>query len=156
MKKRNLYVLILSFLIVFLVAFIGSIFTSFSVDSEWYYSIKPELTPPNWIFPVIWNILFFMIALSLFFSWIKANKKQKIKIAIVFGINLLLNVSWSFLFFFLKNPSLAFADLILLEFSIIAMIFTTGKIEKKSALLLIPYFLWIIFAGVLNYLIVFN
>lgn len=157
MKKgvKKIYILILCFLFVYLFAFIGSAFTSTSVDSEWYQSVKSNLTPPNWVFPVVWNILFFLIALSLFFAWTKSSKKQKTRIAIIFGANLLLNVLWSFSFFFLQNPTLAFVDLILLEFSIITMIFITKKIEKKSAWLLVPYLLWVGFAGILNYLIAF-
>jgi tryptophan-rich sensory protein len=154
-KVKNIYILILCFLFVYLFAFIGSAFTSASVDSEWYYSIKPNITPPNWVFPVVWNILFFLIALSLFFVWIKSSKKQKPKIAILFGANLFLNILWSFSFFFLQNPTLAFADLILLEVSIIAIILFVKKIEKKSAWLLVPYLLWVGFAGILNYLIAF-
>ena len=157
MKKgvKNIYILILCFLFVYLFAFIGSAFTSTSVDSEWYQSVKPSLTPPNWVFPVVWNILFFLIALSLFFAWTKSNKKQKTKVAILFSINLLLNVLWSLSFFFLKNPTLAFVDLILLEFSTIVIILFIKKIEKKSAWLLVPYLLWVGFAGILNYLIAF-
>ena len=155
-RVKKIYVLILCLLFVYLAAFIGSIFSSTNVNSEWYYSVKPAITPPSWVFPVVWNILFFLIGLSLFFALIKSNKKQKIKVAILFSINLFLNVLWSFFFFFLQNPTLAFADLILLGFSIIVIILFIKKIEKKSALLLIPYLLWISFAGVLNYLIAFG
>jgi len=154
-RVKKIYTLILCLFFVYLAAFIGSVFTSINVDSEWYYSIKPSITPPNWVFPVVWNILFFLIGLSLFFAWIKSNKKQKTKIAILFSMNLFLNVFWSFFFFFLQNPTLAFADLILLVFSIIAMILFVKKIETKSATLLIPYLLWVCFAGILNFLIAF-
>lgn len=159
MKKRriNWKVLIVILIIVYLVAFIGSIFTSSNVNSEWYQSTKTFITPPNWVFPIVWNILFFLIALSLYFSWIKSNKKQKRKIAIVFGINFLFNILWSVLFFTMKNPVFSFYELVfLLWSSILAMIFITRKINKLSAYLLIPYLLWVSFAGVLNYLIAFG
>ena len=138
-KKINLKILILCLAIVYLIAFLGSIFTSGNTNSEWYQSVKPTITPPNWVFPIVWNILFFLIALSLYFAWINSKKKDKIKIVIVFGVNLFLNVLWSFLFFFLKNPKFAFADLILLELSIISMILVTYKLERKSSWLLVPY-----------------
>lgn len=156
MKKIKIPILILSFLFVYLAAFIGSIFSSSSVNTEWYNSIKPTITPPNWVFPVTWNILFFLIALSLYFVWTKSKKKEKQKIAIIFSANLFFNVLWSFLFFFLKNPVLAFVDLILLEISIAMIIFISWKIDKKSSYLLLPYFAWIIFAGILNLLIIFK
>lgn len=158
MKQVNVKVLILCLLVVYLTAFIGSLFTSPSVNSEWYNSIKPSITPPNWVFPVVWNILFFLIALSLYFAWTskKSSKKTRLKIAVVFGINLALNILWSLLFFTLQNPVIAFCELILLWGSILAMIFITYRIKKISAYLLIPYALWVAFAGILNYLIAFG
>ena len=156
MKKINWKVLILSIVIVFLVAFIGSLFTSQNTDSDWYESIKPSITPPKWVFPIVWNILFFLIALSLYFSWINTQTtKNKRKIIIVFGINFFLNILWSALYFGMKNPSLAFYELIILWLSIVTMIFITYKINKKSAYLLVPYLLWVSFAGILNYLSAF-
>ena len=78
-KKLNfVLIFIICLLIVFLVAFLGSIFTSSGVNSLWYDSIKPKITPPNWVFPLVWNILFLLIAISLFFAWTRAkNKKEK-------------------------------------------------------------------------------
>lgn len=150
--KKNWKILLVSLIVVYLVAFVGSIFTSQNTDSEWYNSIRPSITPPNWIFPIVWNVLFFLIALSLYFAWFYSNKNQKTKIIMVFGINFILNILWSLFYFGMKNPLLAFFDLILLEFSILGMIYVTSKINKKSSYLLVPYFLWVSFAGVLNYL----
>ena len=152
MKKINLKVLIASLIIVYLVAFIGSRFTAGETGGEWYQSIKPSITPPNYVFPIVWNILFFLIALSLYFVWVKSRNKEKKKIMLVFGINFILNIFWSVLYFGLKNPGLAFIEIILLEISIIAMIILTYKISKKSSYLLIPYFLWVAFASLLNFL----
>ncbi|MBU0894191.1 MAG: tryptophan-rich sensory protein [Nanoarchaeota archaeon] len=154
-KRKNWKVLILTLLVVYLVAFIGSIFTSSNTNTEWYNSIKPSITPPNWVFPIVWNVLFFLIALSLYFSWIGSKKENRTKIALVFGINLVLNVLWSFLFFSLKNPLLSFFEIILLELSILSMILITFKINKISSYLLWPYLLWVFFAGILNFLMAF-
>ncbi|MBU1988743.1 MAG: tryptophan-rich sensory protein, partial [Nanoarchaeota archaeon] len=86
-NRINWKVLIVSFVIVYLVAFVGSLFTSPVTDSEWYDSIKPSITPPGWVFPIVWNVLFFLIGLSLYFSWINAKKLDvKKKLVIVFGI----------------------------------------------------------------------
>ena len=159
MKKRkiNWKVLIISLVVVYSVAFVGSIFTSQGTNTEWYESIKPSITPPNWVFPVVWNILFLLIALSLYFSWIKAKEKNvKIKLAIVFGINFLLNILWSLFFFTLKKPLYAYFDLVFLWGSIAIMIFLTIRIDKKASLFLLPYLFWVSFAGVLNYLSVFG
>lgn len=143
-------VLIFSFIIVILVALIGSIFTSSGVKSDWYLSIKPDITPPNYVFPIVWNILFFLIALSLYFTLIKSKDNKNIYF--IFGVNFILNILWSFFFFFLQNPLAAFIDIILLWLSILSVIFATWRINKFSSYLLIPYLLWVSFAGILNYL----
>ncbi len=143
--------LILSFVIVYLVAFIGSLFTRGNIDTEWYQSIRPSITPPNWIFPVVWNILFFLIALSLYFVGVNSEGARK-KIALVFGINFILNILWSVFYFSMQKPLYAFFDLILLWISIFYLIIFCWKIDKKAGYLLIPYLLWVSFAGVLNWL----
>lgn len=156
MKKINFKILILCLLAVYSFAFIGSLLTSSNVNSAWYDSIQVSITPPNWVFPVVWNILFFLIALSLYLAWMKAkSKKTKKKLVLIFSINLILNVLWSFLFFYLQNPLFAFIELIVLWLSILAMIFVTHKTSKLSSYLLIPYLLWVSFASILNYLIAF-
>jgi len=157
MKKRGFRprVLVVCLIIVIIVAFIGSIFSSPTVNSQWYNSIKPSITPPNYVFPVVWSLLFFMIALSMYFAWIKADKRQKREIMFIFGLNFLLNILWSILFFGMKNPMLAYFDLIILWLSIILMITATYKIDRRSAYLLMPYLLWVSFAGLINYLAAF-
>ena len=156
MKIRKIHwkVLIASLIIVYLVAFIGGIFTSPNTDTEWYESVRPSITPPSWVFPVVWNILFFLIAISLYFAWV-GGKKVRGKIALVFGINFALNILWSVLYFGMRRPDIAFYELILLWISIISMIYVSGKVSKKAGWLLVPYLLWVSFAGVLNYLSAF-
>src|SRR4030043_1975897 len=120
MKKVSWKSLIASFVAVYLVAALGSIFTVGNTSGEWYESIKPSITPPGWVFPIVWNILFFLIALSLYFAWI-SEKKQKGKIMFVYGINFILNILWSILFFTLKQPKFAFIELLFLCLSIVSM-----------------------------------
>jgi len=136
----------------YLAAFVGSLFTSQSVKSTWYESIKPSITPPNWVFPVVWGILFFLIGLSMYFAWINSKKSDRKSIAIAFGINLALNIIWSILYFGMKSPLSAFFDIILLIASIIYLIIVLKKIDKTAAYLLIPYLVWVSFAAVLNLL----
>ncbi len=151
MKKRvNWKVFIVILLIVFGITSIGILFTSGNTDSEWYLENKPSFTPPNFVFPIVWPVIYFLIALSLYFSWIKAKKEEKKKVAMVFGINLIANVLWSYLFFEIQNPLLAFIDILIILGTIIGMIFISGKIDKKAGLILIPYLLWVGFASILN------
>lgn len=154
MKKRKLNwkVLIISLVVVYLVAFVGSLFTSPNTSTDWYESIKPSITPPSFVFPIVWNVLFFLIALSLYFAWTNSKKKEKPILISIFAINFALNILWSIFYFGLKNPILSFVEIIILWISIWAMILITRKINKTSMWLLVPYLIWVAFAGVLNFL----
>jgi tryptophan-rich sensory protein len=156
MKKRDFVyrarVFVLCLLIVVLVSYFGSQF-SVSVNSSWYDSIRPAITPPSFVFPIAWGILYFLIALSLYFVWINsksfANRKQ---VALVYGANLILNGLWTYLYFGLRNPLSGFIDIILIWISIWLMIFVAYRIDKKAMWLLVPYLLWVSFASVLNFM----
>ncbi|MFW6226437.1 MAG: TspO/MBR family protein [bacterium] len=150
--KINYKVLIASLVVVYFIGFAGGLFTD---TGDWYDSIKPEITPPGYVFAIVWNILFFLIAISIYTSYVKGSKEQKLIVLMLFGINLLLNFLWSVIFFGMQNPVLAFYELILFGISIISLIYYNYKINKFSSYLLIPYLIWICFAGYLNYLIAF-
>jgi len=152
--KINWKVLIVCILIIAFVELTGSLFTSKSVNSEWYNSIKPSITPPGWVFPVVWNILFLLIAISLYFAWQASKGKQKKITALVYGVNFNLNMIWSMLFFGFRNPAAAYYQIGLLWISIALMIIYTWKIDRKASYLLIPYLLWVSFASYLNYLMI--
>jgi|WetSurMetagenome_2_1015567.scaffolds.fasta_scaffold426595_1 translocator protein len=157
-KKRKIAwgLLILCFIFTYGIGFLGSLFTSPNVNTDWYNSVKPTITPPNIVFPIVWNILFFMIAVSLYLALTRTKDKSlKLKIWIAFGVNLLLNLLWSVFYFGLKNPSLAFFEVIFLEISIFAAMYVVWKPSKVSYWLLVPYSLWVGFAATLNYLSAF-
>ncbi|HRZ85457.1 MAG TPA: tryptophan-rich sensory protein [Candidatus Paceibacterota bacterium] len=152
-SKINIPILILSFLLVIITATIGS---SVTVIDEWYDSVRPSITPPSIAFPIVWTILFFMMGLSMYFAWTNTNKKkEKIKIFLLFGINYILNVLWSFLFFGIRKPIYAFYEIIVLWISILVMVIYLRKIDKKASWLLVPYLLWVSFASLLTGLVAF-
>lgn len=151
-KKINWKVLVACFAIVFFTAFIGSLVND---TGGWYNNVKPSITPPSYIFPIVWTILFIMIALSIYYSWTIAGREGRKVILVFFGANLFFNTAWSVLFFGLKDTSSAFFDLLFLWISIAALIVYLWNDNKKAALLLVPYLLWVSFAGILNYLIAF-
>lgn len=154
MKKRvvNWKVLIICLVLIYLVAFIGSLFTSPNTNTDWYNQIKPSITPPSFIFPIVWNILFFLIGISLYLSWVNSKIKEKKRLAWIFGINFVLNILWSVLYFGLKNPLLAFIEILILIISIVLMLIATYKINRISYYLLYPYLAWVCFASILNFL----
>lgn len=143
---------ILCLIVSFSAAFIGSLFTAENAKSAWYESVRPEITPPNFVFPIVWNILFFLIAVSLYFAWINSKKKEKSKIMVLYGLNFVLNICWSFFYFTLKNVFFAFIEIIFVWISILSIIIYTWKIDRKASYALIPYLLWVSFASVLNFL----
>ena len=155
-KKKNSYswaVLACSLLIVFGAGFLGSLFTSAELgEGSWYETVRPSITPPGYVFPIVWNILFFLIALALWISWVKGSKRDRRFVVGWYGANLILNVLWSVFYFGMHRPDLALVDLVFLGGTIIGMMITTYRINPKATLLLVPYLLWVSFAGVLNYL----
>jgi tryptophan-rich sensory protein len=132
----------------------GSLFTFDSI-SDWYVALeKPAFAPPNWIFGPVWITLYFLMGLSLYIVW-KDELKSKTRNAffVVFGIQLILNALWSFLFFGLRSPFLGLLDIILLDIMVIVTIIYAKSISKLAMILLIPYLIWIVFASFLNYVI---
>jgi len=148
-KKLDWKVFILSIIAVAITAYIGSMFTD---TSAWYESIKPSIAPPNFVFPIVWTTLFYMIAVSLYYSWKESERKYREKVIIYYGLNLVLNVMWSYIFFKMQNPVFALIEIFVLLFSIAVLIGFNWDKSKKAAYFLIPYFLWVCFAIVLNYL----
>lgn len=130
-------------------AFLGYI-TQVNIDT-WYQSLhKSSLTPPNFVFPVVWSILYVMIALSGWFLW-QHRKHPKAKLALVFyAAQMVLNWSWSLLFFNLHQIALSFICIMVMTLLVFITIYLTHKDFKFSSIMLIPYFLWLIFASYLN------
>jgi tryptophan-rich sensory protein len=148
----KLYKLILSILICQLAGLIGVFFTS-PVISTWYSSIvKPTFNPPNWVFGPVWTTLYTLIGISLYLV-IKdgIDSQGKKKALFVFSIHLILNSLWSILFFGMKNPFLAFIEIIILWGMIIYTMVLFKKIDKRTIYLLTPYLLWVSFAALLNF-----
>ena len=122
---------------------------------EWYESLKKSsLTPSNQIFPIVWTILYIMIALSGY-KYISENSEDEYGITI-FSIQIFLNVIWTYLFFTLRKTKLALLDIGLLWITIVLTIKQFYKKSRLAAFLLMPYLAWVSFAGYLNYYIVAN
>ncbi len=174
MKYNDLLKLLISIIICEVAGFVGSIFTMPEINS-WYKNLnKPAFSPPNWIFGPVWTTLFILMGVSLYLVWSKKwkpknkfdSKKaniwnplsqkfllgswQKANIIVIFAIQLVLNILWSVIFFGMHSPGAAFFELLMLWFAIIFTIINFYRISKTASLLLIPYILWVSFAGVLN------
>lgn len=149
MNKNSLIKLFASIIICELAGVVGSIFTAPAIGTWFKTLAKPIFAPPNWVFGPVWSMLFFLMGISLYLVWSKkGNKEQTLQF---FAIQLFLNIAWSFLFFGLHSPYLAFIEIIFLWIAIFFTIIKFYKIHKISAYLLVPYILWVSFAAALNY-----
>ncbi len=142
----------ISFVIMILISLGGQYYTSKNIKTPWYDCIKTSITPPNWVFPITWTILYILIAISLSRTLLSINDRTKIILLILFTLNLLGNVTWCYTFFYKKNVSLALINLVFLIISASIIIYlTTDKITKY---ILIPYIIWLSFATILNILVI--
>lgn len=152
-EKKDIFLLLLSMVLIIGLAFVIGSLTN---NSGMVYNtlVKPPLSPPSWVFPLVWSLLYLLMAIS--FYRILMLKKQGVNVTssiILFSIQLILNYLWSILFFYLGSPLLAFIDLILLIIFIILTIVSFSKKDKLAAYLLIPYLIWCVFALYLNFMI---
>lgn len=149
----NYLAAIVSILIAEGAGLIGSLFTSKSISS-WYPAInKPSWNPPNWIFGPVWITLYALMGWAAFLIWEQKNAPEAETALWLYGIQLVLNILWSVLFFGLKNPGLAFGEIILLLLFIALTTFLFWRLNPLAGALMFPYLAWVIFASCLNYAI---
>lgn len=117
----------------------------------WYDLInKPWFNPPSWIFGPVWTVLYIMMGVGLYLILQTPKGDVRTLSLIIFGIQLLLNFMWSFIFFYFHEPFIALVEIIVLWIAILAMITWFRKISPVAAYLQIPYLLWVSFATILN------
>ena len=128
---------------------LSALFTAGNMDL--YNQInQPALAPPSWLFPVVWTILYVLMGIALYIVIITKTRQDKRNAVVSFGVQLFFNFFWSILFFNARAFLFAFVWLIFLWLAISANIYFFYKINKIAGRLLIPYFIWVTFAGYLN------
>jgi tryptophan-rich sensory protein len=122
----------------------------------WYRTlIKPSWQPPDWLFGPAWTLIFAFATTAAVLSWNSATGPGDMaRVLTLFGINIVLNVAWSALFFRLERPDWAFGEVVLLWLSILAMVVGLWPLNATASLLLLPYLAWVSFAAFLNLTIV--
>lgn len=153
MTRAALFPVLIAGSLAAVTALVGSTIT---VLDGWYYSlVQPAWAPPDYAFGIIWTGVFALIALAGVLAWQKAPTRRDIEISLgLFALNGFLNLAWSFLFFRMQRPDLAFWELIALWLSILALIIFCGRFSKVASLLLVPYLVWVTIAGALNWQVV--
>jgi translocator protein len=115
----------------------------------WYEALnRPWWTPPNWLFPIAWTILYVMIAIAGWRVW----KVDGIGLALsVWAVGLVLNAAWSWIMFDQHEIGWAMVDLTLMWLSIVAFIWLAWPLDRTAAYLFLPYLVWVSYAGALNF-----
>ena len=132
---------------------IGSLSGLANADSinGWYSTLtKPSFNPPNYLFGPVWTLLYFLMGISLYLILQSPKSDLRSTALILFVIQLLLNFSWSFIFFYFQSPLAALVIIVVMWATILAMIIYFFRISHPAAYLQIPYILWVSFATVLN------
>ena len=123
---------------------------AFFRPGEWYAALaKPPWTPPNWAFPVVWSILFVFNAVAGWLVWMAAGTGAALPLA-VYGVSLLINASWSAVFFGARRMGLGFVVVITLWLSIAAVMALFAPVSPLAAGLIAPYLVWVTIASALN------
>lgn len=133
---------------------ISGIFTQQAIPLWYVHLNKPWFNPPNTIFAPVWTLLYVLMGISFFLIWKSDASAELFREAmVVYFAQLVLNFFWSIIFFYLKQPGWAFAEIILMWLMIFFTILEFGKISSLAAWLLVPYISWVSFASILNYYI---
>lgn len=149
-KAKSLYLFGISFLSVIVAGLIGGVANSTSLTTWYSHLAKPSLVPPGYVFGIVWTILYFLMAVSLYLVWKKRSATTKLAVK-VFYLQLTLNVLWSIIFFGFHQIFLGLVDILFLLFVIVWTIVLFSRLSKTAMYLLIPYLVWVIFATYLNW-----
>lgn len=146
---------------------IGGMATARSVNSEWFRTLnKPAWNPPDWIFGPVWTVLYILMGVAAWMVWRTLAAKaaapdgrppvfapmMRVPL-ILYATQLALNALWSVLFFGLREPGWAFAEITLLWAAILATTIAFARVSVGAAWLMSPYLAWVSFAAALNFAI---
>lgn len=148
---KSLLALVLFLIPPFAVAFFGGQWTE-TGPSTWYDGLdRPSWEPPGWLFSVAWTLLYFSMGVAAWLIWLTKSKLYTEGLPLLFwGVQLGINLSWTYAFFQWESIEAGIAVLLLLWFALVQTIVLFAPKSKTAALLLLPYLLWISFALALN------
>jgi len=134
---------------------LGALATTAAIPT-WYAALtKPTWTPPDWLFGPVWTALYMLMGIAAARVWIRHRQTAAGKRSLaLFGAQLAMNAEWPVLFFGLKAPGAALVAILILWATIVALIVWWWRLERVSALVLIPYLAWVSYAAALNAAIV--
>ena len=131
------------------IGLIGGLITNLGMPAYETVS-KPWFTPPEWVFPVVWTILYILMGYGMARVW-KSRPPHLPRCLVLFGVQLGLNFFWTVWFFLLQWYGFAFFWLIALLAAVLLMTFCFYTADETAGLLQIPYIIWLLLAAALNY-----
>lgn len=152
-KKEFAFIpFLLNLLLPLLIGAFGGLLTIGSVRT-WYPGIhKPAFNPPNWLFGPVWSFLFILIGISSYLVWKKRKQAAHFpRTVAIYLIQLVLNLGWSFLFFYCHQIGAALLEILALLVAILVNAIRFYHIDKTAGRLFIPYLIWVSFAALLTY-----
>jgi translocator protein len=138
-------------------AFAAAAFGASFPPGAWHAAlIKPAWNPPNWVFGAVWTILYLCIALAGYRVWQAPHEdgaaaRLRFLVLGIWALQLALNAGWSWLFFGLKLPAIAFAEICAMLIAIVAFAIYARGLDRTASYLFMPYAAWVAFATCLNF-----
>ncbi len=129
---------------------VGALFGPGAGEGGWYDTLRrPALTPPGWVFPVVWNVLYLLMGLAAWLVW-RRRADGRTAALTLFVVQLVLNAAWSVLFFGLHSPGAALIEIVALWLAIAATVVAFLRVSRPAGVLMLPYLAWVSFAIYLN------
>lgn len=148
-RSQHLAALLASLVLVIVVAALGG-YASAGAAAQYGMLAQPSWAPPSYLFGPVWSVLYLLMAVAAWLVW-RENPRWSNPAIIAYGVQLALNLVWSPLFFGLGWRGLALVDIVALDVAVAITIAAFWRIRRTAAVMLLPYFGWILFATALNY-----
>jgi tryptophan-rich sensory protein len=150
-RERPLVTLAAAVLLCELVGITAAAFTATGVET-WYTTLeRPALAPPNWVFGPVWTALYALMGVAAWLVW-RGGSGRPLQVALgLFGLQLALNFSWSFVFFGEQQLLGALLVIVALLAAIVSTMAAFWRVDRRATLLMVPYLVWVGFATYLNY-----
>ncbi|CAN5274209.1 tryptophan-rich sensory protein [soil metagenome] len=132
---------------------LGSVATTPNIPTWYAGLVKPAFTPPNVVFPIVWGLLYAMMAVAAWIAWRAGPSPGRTPAMQAFLLQLGLNVAWSWAFFGWHSPLLGLAVIVLLFLAILGTVLLFYRVSRAAAALMVPYLAWVGFASALNFAI---
>jgi tryptophan-rich sensory protein len=148
--KRPVIGLVVSVLVALLAGWVGSTWTAPEIPG-WYRTLtKPSWTPPNWLFGPVWTALYVMMAVAAWLVWKPGGFAAAALPLGVYAVQLSLNIAWTGIFFAMRQPGAAFAEIVVLWFAILFTMMLFWRRRAAAGMLFAPYLAWVTYAAALN------